>query len=236
MFASENLPFHTNRLLAALPANEYERMLPSLESISLKIRDNLYQPDETIEYVYFPLTGMASILVMMSDGTMIEAGVVGYEGMVGLPVFMGAEKTPTRSFYQVAGEAVRMSVEAFRAEIRLNGKLTEILQRYTLAYFGMLAQNGACNSQHAVGQRCARWLLLTLDRIGGTEFELTQEFLSQMLGVRRAGVSGVMGALQEAGAIQYSRGIITILDRAKLEHDACECYRVITAGYERMPD
>ena len=233
MLPSTHLPFQTNRLLAALPADEYQRILPSLEALSLQPRASLYEPNETIEYVYFPLSGMASILISLGDGKMSEAGIAGNEGMVGLPLFLGAEKTHTKSFYQVAGDAARMRRDDFKAEIQRHGALVSLLQRYVLAYFAMLAQNSACNSQHRISQRCARWMLLTHDRVGVNRFELTQELISEMLGVRRAGVNAVMQNLQEMGVIHYSRGIITIIDRTKLEQAACECYSIITDEYKR---
>lgn len=234
MATPPNLQFKSNRLLAALPANEYQRLLPSLEAISLNIRDGLYEPGEPIEYVYFPLSGMVSILVNMGDDTLIEVGVVGNEGMVGLTIFLGADQTNTKGICQVAGEAVRMRSDVFRTELSQNGALVSLLQCYTLAYFALIAQSSGCNSQHPISQRCARWLLLTHDRVGKNQFELTQEFLGQMLGVRRAGVNSVMQALQANGIITYSRGIIHILDREGLERAACQCYRIITAQYEQI--
>jgi CRP-like cAMP-binding protein len=234
MTESAHLPFLTNKLLAALPDDDYQRILPSLEVISLEIRQTLYELNEIIAYLYFPLSGMASILVGMGDGTLSEACVVGNEGFVGVPVFLGAEKTNTKSFYQIFGEAARLPREVALAEINRHGAFARVLQRYTLAYLSMLAQNSACNSQHTIRERCARWLLLTQDRAAENPFELTQEFLSQMLGVRRAGVSTVMQALQDTGTIRYSRGQITIIDRAALEETACECYGLITAEYNQM--
>jgi CRP-like cAMP-binding protein len=231
---SPNSQFRLNRLLAALPTEEYQRLLPSLESVSLQLKDELYEENEPIEYVYFPTSGMASILVVMADGALIEAGIVGNEGMVGLAVFLGTDKTATRAFYQVVGNAVRMRSDLFRQEIKQDGALTSILQRYTQAYLAMLAQNVGCNSHHPVQERCARWLLLTHDRIGNDQFVLTQEFISEMLGVRRAGVSIAMQTLQKAGFVHYSRGTITIVNRAGLESAACECYGIITAEYARM--
>jgi CRP-like cAMP-binding protein len=177
---------------------------------------------------------MASILVMLMNGMLVEAGVVGNEGIIGLPVFFGVETTTTKSFYQIAGDAARMRSELFRAEIVRSGALTTILQRYAQAYFAMLAQNNACNNQHPIKQRCARWLLLSHDRAESDQFELTQDFLSQMLGVRRASVNSVMQKLQAAGVIDYRRGIITIVDRAGLENAACECYGIIASEYQRM--
>jgi CRP-like cAMP-binding protein len=234
MFDLDSSQFRSNRLLAALPPVDYQRILPALEAVPLQIKDSLYERNQPIEYVYFPLSGMASILVVLNSSTFIEAGIVGNEGMVGLPVLLGAETTPTISFYQIPGIAVRMRADAFRAEIEQNTGLAAIIKRYANAHITMLAQNIACNSQHTIEQRCARWLLLTHDRIGKNEFILTQEFLSQMLGVRRAGVSVVMQALQKAGYVRYTRGIITVLDRAGLESSACQCYGEIATAYKQM--
>jgi CRP-like cAMP-binding protein len=159
---------------------------------------------------------------------------VGSEGMIGLPVFLGAATTPTLAFYQIPGRTVRMRSDLFRAEIGRNGALIAVLQRFANAHLVMLAQNIACNSQHSIEQRCARWLLLTHDRMGKDDFVLTQEFLSQMLGVRRASVSVIMHKLQNAGHIHYRRGVITIMDRPGLESAACQCYTVIATAYKAM--
>jgi CRP-like cAMP-binding protein len=236
MFDLDSSHFRSNQLLAALPEADYQRLLPALEAVPYKIKDYLYERDQPIAYVYFPLSGMGSILVVLEDNGFIEAGIVGREGMVGLPVFLGATMTPTISFYQIPGVAVRMRADAFRAEIGRNGALAAVVQRYANAFLVMLTQNIACNSQHTIEERCARWLLLTHERIGRDEFVLTQELLSQMLGVRRAGVSLVMQTLQKAGYIHYSRGVITIIDRSGLESVACQCYRVIAAAYQNLRD
>jgi CRP-like cAMP-binding protein len=234
MFDLDSSQFRSNRLLAALPPADYQRILPALEAVPLQIKDWLYERDQPIEYVYFPLSGMASILVVLDKDTYIEAGIAGNEGMVGLPVFFGANTAPTISFYQIPGIAVRMRSDAFRAEIERYGALRAVIQSYAQAHFTLLEQNIACNSQHSIEERCARWLLLTHDRMGKNEFVLTQEFLSQMLGVRRAGVSMVMQTLQKEGRIHYSRGLITVLDRAGLESSACQCYDVIATAYKQF--
>ena len=234
MSTPDGYGFRANKLLAALPAHEYHRLVPSLEAVSLQMKDGLYKPNTPIEYIYFPLSGMASILVTLGDGTYVEAGIAGNEGMVGLPVFLGVDQTPTEAFYQIAGEAVRMRSDDFRAEINRNGALVSLLQRYAQFQIVLLSQNAACNSQHHINERCARWLLLTHDRAGDDQFTLTQEFLSQMLGVRRAGVNLVMQTLQNAGCIRYSRGSLHILNRAGLEEAACECYGIIAAEYKRL--
>ncbi len=236
MSTSLDSPGLKNMLLAALPEDEYQRLLPCLELISLDLKGMLYEPDQDIEYVYFPLSGMASIVVVLEDGGSVEAGIVGNEGMVGLPIFWGGERTPTTAFYQVTGDAVRMRSEDFTAEIEQGGALGPLLQKFVQAFQTLLAQNSACNTQHSINERCARWLLSVNDRVGKGQFQLTQEFLSQMLGVRRAGVSEVMAILQKEGYIHYSRGMIDIVDRAGLESVACECYRVVADEYKRLLD
>ncbi|MEO8608001.1 MAG: Crp/Fnr family transcriptional regulator [Chloroflexota bacterium] len=231
MFDLDSSHFRGNHLLASLPDADYSRMLPDLEAIHLDIKDHLYEHDQPIQFVYFPLSGMASILTVLGSNHYIEAGIVGCEGVVGLPVFLGAETTPTTAFYQIPGIAVRMPSAKFQAEIQRRGVLESLLKRFAHAHLTMLTQNIACNSQHSIEQRCARWLLLSHDRMDKDEFMLTQEFLSQMLGVRRAGVSSVMHSLQKAGLIHYTRGIITILNRAGLQKLACQCYGIIAKAY-----
>jgi CRP-like cAMP-binding protein len=222
MLNSPDTSKQNNRLLGALPAEEYQRLLPSLKVVSMNLHDVLYKPNQIIKFIYFPLSGMISFVIILADGTFVEAGVAGNEGMAGLPVFLSAEKATTQAMCQLEGEAVQMQVGAFRAEIQRNGALASLLQRYTQAHMAMLAQNSACNSQHPLNERCARWLLTVHDRVEGDQFELTQEFLGQMLGVRRAGVGVAMQTMQKAGFISYSRGIITIIDREGLESVTCE--------------
>jgi CRP-like cAMP-binding protein len=223
-----------NRLLAALPADEYERLCPVLETVSLEFKEILYEPNKPIGYVYFPNDGVASLLAVMEDGDLVEVGTVGNEGMVGIPVFLGADRTSGLSFSQIPGEAVRMKAEALRAEVERGGPLVHILQRYTQAMFTMLAQHIACNRLHSIRQRCARWLLMSHDRVRADTFVLTQEFLGQMLGARRASVNEVMQALQEVDYVDYRRGVVSILNRERLEAESCECYGIIKQEYDRM--
>jgi CRP-like cAMP-binding protein len=204
-----------------------------MECLSPRIKDILYAPDEPIEWVYFPSYGVASLLAVIDD-TLVEVGTVGNEGMVGIPVFLGATHTNGKSFWQIEGELMRMPSSVLREEVARNAPLVGVLQRYTQALFTMLAQHVACNRLHPINQRCARWLLMTHDRVAGDNFVLTQEFLSQMLGVRRAGVNEVMRALQEAGLVHYRRALVTIVDRAGLEQEACNCYFMVRDEYERM--
>jgi len=223
-----------NRLLAALPRQDYERLRPSLEIVTSGIKDLVYEPNGPIAYVYFPLNCVFSLLTIMADGTAIEYATVGNEGMVGLPVFLGAETMPSRAYTQVPGEAVRMKAELFREAARPVGPLHDVLLRYTQALVSQLAQTAACNRLHSIEERCSRWLLMTHDRVAGDQFVLTQEFLGLMLGVRRQRVNAAAGLLQKAGLIRYRRGQITILDRQGLEAASCECYRVTRREFDRL--
>jgi CRP-like cAMP-binding protein len=224
-----------NRLLGALADKELERLRPHLETVSLGLKDVLVEPDEPIEHVYFPINSACSIIATMGDGQEVEVGTIGNEGMLGLPVFLGRETVPLRTISQVPGEAVRMRSEALRKEVRPDDRLHELLHRYTEATFIFAAQSSACNRLHSVEQRASRWLLHTHDRVGKDEFPLTQEFLAQMLGVRRASVSEVAGGLQGQRLISYSRGRIRVLDRPGLEAKSCECYGIITKEFDRLP-
>jgi CRP-like cAMP-binding protein len=223
-----------NRLLAGLPPREYRRLLPKLQTVSLSLKERIYESLRRIDYVYFPLNGVVSIVAFMNDGTGVEVATVGNEGMVGLPVFLGAEKTPLVAFQQMPGESMRMESEDFTKEIKRNGPLTAILHLYTQVFLVQIAQGNACNRAHSIAQRCARWLLMTHDRVGRRQrFPITQEFLGQMLGVRRAGVSEVASALRRDKLIDYKRGIIHILNRKGLEKRTCECYWVIKNEIDR---
>ncbi|MDP9475804.1 MAG: Crp/Fnr family transcriptional regulator [Actinomycetota bacterium] len=203
--------------------------------MELGFKELLVGAGEPIGHVWFPVDSVCSVVATMEDGQVVEVGTIGNEGMVGLPVFLGRESVPLDTFCQVPGEAVRMRSEVLRTEVGPGDKLHGLLQRYTEATFVFAAQSSACNRLHSVGQRCARWLLHTHDRVGGDEFPLTQGFLAQMLGVRRASVSGVAGDFQRAGLISYSRGTIRVLDRIGLEGRSCECYRVIREEFDCLP-
>jgi CRP-like cAMP-binding protein len=224
----------TNRLLAALPQAEYLRLLPHLETVSLAHRQSLYDAHTPIPYVWFIERGVASVIRATQEGALIEIVAIGNEGMVGLPVFLGAESTPSQSFVQIPGAGLRMRATVFRREVRAGTPLHDLLHRYAQTLINQMAQGMVCNRLHSVAQRCARWLLLTHDRVDSDQFPLTQQFLALMLGVRRASVGTVAGKLQKAGLIRYRRGVITILDRPGLEAAACECYRVIEAEYDRL--
>jgi CRP-like cAMP-binding protein len=223
-----------NRLLAALPGKDYDRLLPELDKVSLGVKDVLYEADRPITHVYFPLNGVMSLVVAMRDGLSVEVGTIGNEGMVGTPVFLGADKSPTQAFSQVPGEALRMKSGAFKKEMEREGPLHGLVQRYTQAMINQISQSVACNHLHSVEERMCRWLLMTHDRVDCDDFPLTQEFLALMLGVRRPSVTVVAGILQKAGLIRYHRGRITVLDRKRLEASACECYAVVKKEFDRL--
>jgi CRP-like cAMP-binding protein len=223
-----------NRILAALPPAEWDRVRGAAERVPLELRKVLFEPHRTIEHVYFVESGVVSVLGLMDDGSAVETATVGNEGMVGVPVFLGAMQMAGQAFAQVPGEAWRLPAGALREEVRRGSALAGLLGRYTQALFTLVAQSSACNRKHPVDERCARWLLMTHDRVEGDTFELTQLFLSQMLGVRRATVSEAAGALQERGLIEYTRGRITVLDRAGLEAASCACYAIIRNEFDRM--
>jgi CRP-like cAMP-binding protein len=225
-----------NRLLGRLPAEDFRRLRQRLERVDFKARSPLYEPRVPFAHVYFPETGVGSIVTVLDDGTETEVATVGQEGMLGLPAFLGAALAPHKVFWQVPGTAWRLPVEALRGEKRRAGALSEALGLYAQAFFTQLAQAATCHRRHQVQQRCIWWLLNTHDRVEGDEFELTQEFLAKMLGVRRAGVTVVAGALQRAGLIRYARGWIGILDREGLEAASCECYRLVREEFERLLD
>jgi CRP-like cAMP-binding protein len=222
-----------NRLLVALPRDEHDRLLPHLEKVSLPLRDILYEANGPIAHVFFPLYGVVS-LVIVDAGFTLEVGVIGNEGMVGTPVFLGADRSPTRAIAQIPGEALRMDAKVFQKEMKRIGPLHSLVQRYTQAMINQISQSIVCNHRHSVAKRMCRWLLMSHNRVGPDEFLLTHEFLAQMLGVRRPTVTAVAGTLQKAGLIRYHRGKITILDRKGLEAASCECYEVVAKELDRL--
>ncbi|MGR6922324.1 Crp/Fnr family transcriptional regulator [[Actinomadura] parvosata] len=223
-----------NLILGALPQPEQRGLAGHLTPVDLKLKTVLYEPGGSIDHVYFPIAGVVSLVADLGGGTVVEVATVGHEGMVGLPVFLGAGPPAERASVQIAGRALRMSAERFRHDVSvLDGRLQLAMQRYTQAMFTQLARNAACNRMHNVRQRCARWLLMTADRMHAGTFDLTQEFLAQMLGVRRASVSEVAAELQAEGCISYSRGTIVIEDRAALRSRACDCYAVVRDAVRR---
>jgi CRP-like cAMP-binding protein len=214
-----------NRLLASLGDRECERLLPSLTLVSIKSRRVLQRQGEPIRAVYFPNSGVAAVMTEMQDGRTLEVTAVGRDGMIGLSALFSGDSRATESIVQVApGSAERMSAAAFRAEMQRHGRLYEIVQRYVRRFMSQVMQSAACNGLHSVEQRCARWLLLTQDRLGKDEFRLTQDFLAVLFGVRRSTVTVVLRALQRRGLIEYRRRHVRIRHRRRLEQAACECY------------
>lgn len=218
-----------NRLLASLPKMEYKRLLPNLRTVNLTFGEPLYEPGDAIKYVYFPNNSIISLISKLTETSCLEVGMVGNEGMAGLPVFMGMSLSPTRAVVQGSGTAMRMSSAAIRTEANRLGNLHQLLHRYSHSLLTQVSQSSVCNRFHLVDARLARWLLMTKDRLGAEEFPLTQEFLANMLGVRREGVSKAAGALQADNLIRYTRGVITILNRRGLEAKSCPCYAIIKA-------
>lgn len=218
-----------NRLLAALPAKEYQRLLPELESVDLAFAKIIYEPGDTIRHVYFPNNSIVSLLAAGPHHASLEVGMIGNEGMTGISVFMGVNISRTLALVQGAGTAVRMKAATLHRESDHAGSFHSLLHRYTHSLLTQMSLSSACNRFHPLNSRLARWLLMTHDRIGTDEFRLTQEFMSNMLGVRREGVNKAAGDLQRKQLVRYSRGQMAILDRAGLERSSCTCYGIIKA-------
>jgi len=216
-----------NLVLAALPRKIHQRMLSGLEAVPLVYGQVLYEPHGQIRHVYFPLDCLVSLLTAVDQRRSLEVGMVGNEGMVGMPMALGIGISAVRALVQGSGTALRMTAARFRTEFQNNLPLQRVLFRYTHLLMAQVSQTAACNRFHEAEARLARWLLMTGDRLHSNEFRLTQEFLAHMLGVRRVGVTRAAGALEHRKLISYSRGNIKILDRKRLEKSACTCYRVV---------
>ena len=222
-----------NQLLAALPAEEWRRWEPLLEAVEMPLGQVLYEPGDTLSHVYFPTTAIVSLLYVMENGASAEIGVVGYEGIVGISIFMGGDSTPSRAVVQSAGLGYRIPAPTIRKDFS-RAPVLHLLLRYTQALITQMAQTAVCNRHHTLHQQLCRWLLLSLDRLGGDELVMTQELIANMLGVRREGVTEGALKLQTAGYIRYSRGRIKVLDRKGLEAATCECYAVVKKEYDRL--
>jgi CRP-like cAMP-binding protein len=225
---------HANRLIAVLPSADRQRLLEALQLVSLRVRQRLYDAGEPMKFVYFPLSGVHSIVSSMPDGHTVELATVGSEGMVGIQVFLGRPSTPDKAFCQVPGDALRMRAARFQDEAHRSRAFRTVMLHYTQAFIHQIAQHAACSRLHSVIERCASRLLMTRDRVNLDEFVLTQESLAQMLGVRRATITAAAGMLQRAGSIRYTRGRITIVDRKKLARASCQCHRTIRREYRRL--
>ena len=223
-----------NRLLAALPAEEYERLLPHLGHVSFQLGEVVYESGGRMEHIYFPTAAIVSLLYLMENGASAEMGMAGKEGLIGVALFMGGNTMPNRAVVQSAGGAVKMRAQVLREEFARGGAFQRLLLRYTQALLTQMSQTAVCNRLHAIEQQLCRWLLLSHDRLDSDELVMTQELIANMLGVRREGVTAAAGRLQEQGLISYVRGRIQILDRPGLETSVCECYKVVRDEYERL--
>jgi len=223
-----------NHLLAALAGESYQRLLPELDLIAMPLSWVLYESGMRQKYVYFPVSGIISLLYVTTNGASSEIAITGNEGLVGISLFMGGESTTNRALVQCAGHAYRMPADVLKREFALGGGFQYLALRYTQTLITQMAQTSVCNRHHTLDQQLCRWLLLSIDRLEGAELIMTQELIANMLGVRREGVTEAAGRLQQAGLISYSRGRINVLKRAALEKRVCECYAVVRNEFERL--
>lgn len=224
----------TNHLLAALPESEYQTIAPHLKLVNLTSGEIISEPHQSITEIYFPLKAMISLVSIMIDGSTTEIGLIGNEGIIGLPAILGGDSTISRSIVQISGSALQISADIIQREFLRGGKLQQILLLYIQASLTQVSQSTACNRQHKIEARLARWLLSVKDCVSQNEIHLTQEFIANMLGTRRSGVTVAAGMLQQAGIIRYSRGKIVILNRKALEDISCECYRTVQKEFIRL--
>lgn len=230
----ETSPSPGNRLLAALPTADYQRLLPELMPVKFSLGEVIYESQGHMEFVYFPTSSHVSLLYTMEDGATAEVGLVGNEGLVGIALFMGGDTTPNRAIVQGAGDAFKMKAPVMQEEFRRGGALQLLLLRYTQVLITQISQTAVCNRLHTTEQRLCRWMLMTHDRTQSDQLEMTHEFISNMLGIQREAVSLVAHRLREKGAIDYKRGHIQIIDRRILEEISCECYQVVRVEHQRL--
>ncbi len=223
-----------NRLLAALSKPEIERLSARLELVTLKLGESIYEPNQPLSYAYFPTTSIISLQYVMESGASAEAAGVGNEGMIGVPLFLGGNTTPSAAVVQTAGHAYRLERSILKAEFNCGDVMHRVLLRYAQTVMTQMFQTAVCNRHHSVEQQLCRWLLFTVDRIPTGELVMTQELVANMLGVRRESVTEAAGSLQNAECIRYRRGHIAVLDRRKLEARACECYQVVRKEMDRL--
>jgi CRP-like cAMP-binding protein len=223
-----------NRLLAALPEEDWRRIEPHLKPVKMDLGHVVYESGIQLEYVYLPTNSIVSLLYVLADGNSAEIALVGNEGLVGISLFMGGETTPSRGVVQSEGWAYRLKGQLLKDEFTRGGEMQHLLLRYTQALLTQMAQTAVCNRHHSIDQQLCRWLLLSLDRLDSDELTMTQELIANMLGVRREGVTEAAGKLQQAGLIRYSRGHITVVDRPGLEERCCECYGVVKRESDRL--
>jgi CRP-like cAMP-binding protein len=225
---------NANRLLGALPALDYQNLLPFLEPVTMPLGLSVYESGGAQGYVYFPTNSIVSLVYVLEDGDSAEIAVTGNDGLVGISLFMGGETTPSRAVVQSAGAGYRLKASVLKKEFERGGALQHLLLRYTQALITQMTQTAVCNRHHPVDKQLCRWLLLSLDRLPGNQLVMTQELIANMLGVRREGVTESAGKLQAEGLIKYSRGKIKVLDRVRLEARVCECYAVVKKEYDRL--
>jgi CRP-like cAMP-binding protein len=225
---------HRNRLLALLPKEEFDSLLPHLEQVILSVKDRLYEINQPIQAVYFPLSVVVSLVTIMRNGTRIEVATVGNEGMVGMPSFFGSDRAPIEAFCQIPGDALKLPATQFREALERGSQFRLVLNLYAQALLDQMGQLVACNRVHNLEQRCSCWLLMSHDRVGQEAFPMTQEFLGHMLGAEPAAVHQVLTSLQEKDLICFANEIMTLKNRSGLEQTACECYAVIRLDYERF--
>jgi CRP-like cAMP-binding protein len=223
-----------NHLLAGTPAEVQERLFPDLELVSMPLGKVLYESGDVMRHVYFPTDSIVSLLYVMASGASAEISVVGNDGIVGVSLFMGGESTPSRAIVQSAGFAYRLLAQRLKDEFNRHGEMQLLMLRYTQALITQMAQTAACNRHHSIDQQLCRWLLLSLDRLSSDRLTMTQELIANMLGVRREGVTDAAGKLHKLGVIEYQRGEIRVLDRARLEAFSCECYAVVKKETDRL--
>ena len=223
-----------NELLTALPAGDLQRLRAELEPVVLKLGEVIFETGDELDFLYFPTSGIISLLQVMANGSTGEIAVVGNEGAVGITLFMGGESSPSRAVVQSAASALRLPARVLAKEFNRGGELQRLLLRYTQALIAQMSQTVVCNRHHSIQQQLSRWLLMSLDRLSSNEVLMTQELIANMLGVRREGVTDAAGALQGKKLIRYVRGRIDVLDRPGLERVACECYRVVKTETDRL--
>jgi CRP-like cAMP-binding protein len=225
---------HASLFLRALPQHSFDRLAPEIETVEMRAKVVLWEPDTPIRSVYFPHTCVMSIIIPLRGDVAVEAGTVGREGFLGVPVLLGGDSTSSQAICQISGMTSRLPASVFRRAIADDPELRDFCLRYAQALLEQTSQSVACNGRHDLSERCARWLLMTADRVVGEEFHLTHEFLATMLGVRRATVTVAAAILQRAGLIKYSRGRVRILNREGLEEASCECYEVVRRKFENL--
>lgn len=223
-----------NLILAALPEQDYERLLPDLKLVEMPLGLTMFESGDHVNYLYFPISGIVSLIYDLENGASSEVALVGNEGLVGISIFMGGDSMPSSTEVQSAGYGYRLSRKIMKQEFALGGQLQHLSLLYTQALIIQTSQTAVCNQHHSIEQRLSRWLLMSLDRIHDNKLMITQELIANLLGVRRESVTEAAGKLQKNGVIIYSRGIIKVKDRPKLELHACECYEVVKNEYDRL--